>query len=488
MVLLEVAKKSLLAAEKHLALNALISVQSRPELFSQVQASQERISAGESKSPIDGQLIAVKDNICTTDFPTTCASKLLEQYISPFDATVVRKAKEAGAVIMGKTNMDEFGMGSHSMYSHFGSVMQPAEDGQPARSAGGSSGGSAVAVATGMCHAALGTDTGGSVRLPAAYCGVVGFKPSYGMLSRWGVIAYANSLDTVGILGRRISSVQKLYDAINGYDDNDPTSITPQTRERVQDRLSRNRRRGQGLTIGYPEEFNLVELDDSVRNTWEKTLAHLNLQSHKVVPVSLPHTKHALSAYYVLAPAEASSNLAKYDGVRYGYRDPADRLQDGLLFSPTRANFGAEVRRRIIAGAYSLSSEAIDNYFLKAQSARRIIQRDFSNVFAQPNYLITDTPEEGRGGEGVDVLIAPCALSKAPFLEDVKMQKSPLDSYVNDVLTVPASLAGIPAICLPVMHGENDSVGMQVMAQYGDEETMWEVAKLIEEGLGPKAD
>ncbi|PWW75547.1 Glutamyl-tRNA amidotransferase subunit A, mitochondrial [Tuber magnatum] len=472
MALLEIAKKSLLAAEKYFALNSFISVQSRPELFGQIQASQERIYAdsGESKSSIDGQLIAVKDNICTTDFPTTCASKLLEQYTSPFDATVVRKAKEAGAVIMGKTNMDEFGMGSHSMYSHFGPVMQSAKDGQPARSAGGSSGGSAVAVATGMCYAALGTDTGGSVRLPAAYCGVVGFKPSYGMLSRWGVVAYANSLDT----------------ATNGHDDCDPTSITPQTRERIQDRLSRGRRKGQRLVIGYPKEFNLVELDDSVRNAWETTLAHLNSQSHKIVAVSLPHTKHALSAYYVLAPAEASSNLAKYDGVRYGYRDPADRSEDGLLFSPTRANFGAEVRRRIIAGAYSLSSEAIDNYFLKAQSARRIVQRDFSNAFAQPNYLTTDNPEEGRGGEGVDVLIAPCSLSKAPFLEDVKMQKSPLDSYVNDVLTVPASLAGIPAICLPVMHGEEGPVGMQVMAQYGDEETMWEVAKIIEEGLGPK--
>jgi len=367
---------------------------------------------------------------------------------------------------------------------------------------------------------ALGTDTGGSVRLPAAYCGVVGFKPSYGMLSRWGVVAYANSLDTVGILGRSISSVQKLYgilrfptfhltrltliDAINSHDDNDPTSLTPQTRERVQDLLSRSRRKGRRLAVGYPEvypslsnvrprpntsqEFNLVELDDSVRAAWENTLAHLSSQSHKIVPVSLPHTKHALSTYYVLAPAEASSNLAKYDGVRYGYRDPADRSQNGLLFSPTRANFGAEVRRRIIAGAYSLSSEAIDNYFLKAQSARRIIQRDFSNAFAQPNYLITDNPEEGRGEGGVDVLIAPCSLSKAPFLEDVKMQKSPLDSYVNDVLTVPANLAGIPAICLPVMHGGGGSVGMQVMAQYGDEETMWEVAKIIEEGLGPKAE
>lgn len=227
-------------------------------------------------------------------------------------------------------------------------------------------------------------------------------------------------------------------------------------------------------------------MDDSVRNAWENTLSHLNLQSHRIVPVSLPHTKHALSAYYVLAPAEASSNLAKYDGVRYGYRDTADRSEDGHLFSPTRANFGAEVHRRIIAGAYSLSSEAINNYFLKAQSARRIIQHDFSNAFAQPNYLITDNPEEGRGGEGVDVLIAPTSLSKAPFLEDVKMQKSPLDSYVNDVLTVPASLAGIPAICLPVAHGEKDSVGIQVMAQYGDEEMMWEVAKIIEEGLGPK--
>jgi aspartyl-tRNA(Asn)/glutamyl-tRNA(Gln) amidotransferase subunit A len=212
----------------------------------------------------------------------------------------------------------------------------------------------------------------------------------------------------------------------------------------------------------------------------------LSSLSHEIVAVSLPTTKHALSAYYVLAPAEASSNLAKYDGVRYGHRELQDRTEDGLLFAPTRqSGFGEEVRRRILLGAYTLSSEAIDNYFLKAQAIRRLVRGDFDAAFAQPNFLLSDQVERK---EGVDVLIAPCALSTAPLLEEVLNEKSPLDSYVNDVLTVPASLAGIPAVCLPVQtEGGGPPVGMQVMAQYGDEETMWEVAKLIEESLSPES-
>lgn len=230
----------------------------------------------------------------------------------------------------------------------------------------------------------------------------------------------------------------------------------------------------------------MEELTPATRSAWGKTLSYLSSLSHEIVPVSLPTTKHALSAYYVLAPAEASSNLAKYDGVRYGYREPQDRTEDGLLFAPTRqAGFGEEVRKRILLGAYTLSSEAIDNYFLKAQAIRRLVQRDFDAVFAQPNFLLADRVERKNGG--VDMLIAPCTLSTAPLLEEVQNEESSLDSYVNDVLTVPASLAGIPAVCLPVQTEEGGlSVGMQVMTQYGDEETMWEAAKLIEEFLSPK--
>jgi aspartyl-tRNA(Asn)/glutamyl-tRNA(Gln) amidotransferase subunit A len=223
----------------------------------------------------------------------------------------------------------------------------------------------------------------------------------------------------------------------------------------------------------------LEELTPSVRTAWQRTLAHLSSLGHTIHPVSLPMTLHALSAYYILAPAEASSNLAKYDGVRYGHRAPADRDDSGILFSPTRASFGNEVRRRILLGAYTLSSKAINNYFLKAQAVRRLVQQDFDSVFSMPNFLFRDEVKGGK--EKIDVLLAPTALSTAPPLEEVLGEKSPLDSYVNDVLTVPASLAGIPAASVPVATGEEGlSVGMQIIAQYGDEERVWEVAKAIE--------
>ncbi|RPB16959.1 amidase signature enzyme [Morchella conica CCBAS932] len=446
-----------------------------------VQKKSEHSSS--SSSSIDGRIIAVKDNICTTDLPTTCASEMLRDYVSPYEATVVQNLKRAGAIIMGKTNMDEFGMGSHSIYSAFGAVVGPSppEDPQP-RSAGGSSGGSAVAVAMGMCDAALGTDTGGSVRLPASYCGVVGFKPSYGMLSRLGVVAYANSLDTVGILGK-------------DHDPRDPTSLSPETRKRLRENLSKSSYNKASLRIGIPTEYNVTELTPAVREAWETTAQTLLSLGHRITPISLPHTPHSLSSYYVLAPAEASSNLAKYDGVRYGHRSAADRSSpDNILFAPTRHDgFGAEVRRRILMGAYALSSEAKENYFIQAQRVRALVQSDFDAAFVQPNWLKMRHKDKRApprdGGQGrVDVILAPCALSAAPLLSDVRAQRSPLDAYVNDVLTVPASLAGVPAVSVPVWveggrNPEGRPIGMQVMTQFGDEGVLWEAAKILE-GLG----
>lgn len=430
--------------------------------------------------------MAVKDNICTSDLPTTAGSRILERFKSPYDATVVSKLRQAGAVIVGKTNLDEFGMGSHSTHSHFGSVCQiDPTDGATELSAGGSSGGSAVAVATGQCWAALGTDTGGSVRLPAAYTGVVGFKPSYGRLSRWGVIAYANSLDTVGILAKSSSDARTVFESLDEYDTQDPTSLTPSTRARIA--TSHLSKRNRKLRIGLPIEYNISELTPSVRNAWLTTLQSLQKSGHSIHPVSLPSTRHALSAYYVLAPAEASSNLAKYDGVRYGTRSPSpDGSPSSVLFAKTRGDgFGEEVKRRILLGAYSLSAEAIDNYFIQAQKVRRLVQRDFDAAFTAANPLLSSnsgSEQSTLNEDGVDVLICPTAPSPPPTIQEVKKQ-DPLQAYTNDVFTVPASLAGLPALSVPAraeQDGQGENIGMQVIGQFGDDQLVLDVGEMIE--------
>ncbi|KAI5794440.1 amidase signature domain-containing protein [Peziza echinospora] len=469
-------------------LNAFTNVRLPESLMKEAALAGERLTAGTPLSPIDGKIIAVKDNICTDDIPTTCSSEMLREYTSPFAATAVKRLNQYGAIILGKTNMDEFGMGSHSINSAFGPVRRPksaisAEEID--RSAGGSSGGSAAAVAARLCDGALGTDTGGSVRLPAAYCGVYGLKPSYGMISRWGVVAYSNSLDTVGILARDSTLVKNIFTAISGHDEHDPTSLTQVTRSRIIETIeSRNSRRGtEPLTIGIPLEYNVSELSPSILAAWKHTINKLTKLGHKVKVVSLPNTKHALSTYYIIAAAEASSNLAKYDGLRYGARQNTD-WSDGVLFANTRkTGFGDEVRRRILLGTYSLSATAMDNYFIQAQRVRRLIQNDFNSAFSLPHLLHDHGIETtNKDTSGVDVLLAPCSLSPAPPLADVLAAKSPLDAYVNDVLTVPASLAGIPALCIPVQNpsGDSEPLGMQLLAQFGDENALFEIAKVLE--------
>ncbi|KAI8936795.1 hypothetical protein NX059_006038 [Plenodomus lindquistii] len=436
---------------------------------------------------VQGMPIAVKDNICTTDLKTTASSALLKDFTSPYDATVVTLLKDAGAAIIGKTNMDEFGMGSHSTNSHFGPVKMQRFQGEEA-SAGGSSGGSALAVASGQCWAALGTDTGGSVRLPAAYTGVIGFKPSYGRLSRWGVIPYANSLDTVGILGRTVQAVKTVYGTLDVHDPRDPTSLTPATRFR----LGKHARRPQ--RIGVPLDYNIATLHPLVRKAWFQTLRNLQAAGHTIHPVRLPSTQHALSAYYVLAPAEASSNLAKYDGVRFGSRAQGiDGTPESVLFARTRGQgFGQEVQRRILLGAFSLSAQAIDNYFIQAQKIRRLVQKDFDSVFAAPNPLLErlSNSEQKPKWDMMDALICPTAPTLAPPLSDVKDQ-DPLQAYMNDVFTVPASLAGLPAISVPVpiepeADGTGDSepdivrsAGIQIIGQFGDDRMVLDLAAAI---------
>lgn len=452
---------------KHSRLNAFVSL---------AQGTPVAASRADARSPF-GKLIAIKDNICTAALPTTAASGALSRFKSPYEATVAQKLREAGATLVGKTNLDEFGMGSHNLHSHFGPTKQEREGED--LSAGGSSGGSAVAVATGQCWAALGTDTGGSVRLPAAYTGTVGFKPSYGRLSRWGVIAYANSLDTVGIFGRNVASVESVFTLLDLHDPQDPTSLPPSTRSR----LGLHRRpANEPLRIGVPVDYNISTLHPDVRNAWLRSLRFLHSQGHSLHTVRLPATQHALSAYYVLAPAEASSNLAKFDGVRYGSRtEGKDGTPGSVLFAETRGyGFGPEVQRRILLGAFSLSAQAMDNYFIKAQKVRRLVQQDFDNVFAVPNPLLNTQAEVDQGG--VDLLLCPTAPTLAPKLSHVEKQE-PLHTYMNDVFTVPASLAGLPAISIPVRADEAPRVkpsappGIQIIGQYGDDMLVLRIAQ-----------
>ncbi|EJP65269.1 glutamyl-tRNA(Gln) amidotransferase subunit A [Beauveria bassiana ARSEF 2860] len=440
--------------------------------------------------------LAVKDNIATTGLPTQCASGILGTHASPFEATIVKQLRARGASVVGKTNMDEFGMGSHSTNSAHGAVFNPLSKGEQL-SAGGSSGGSAVAVQLGDADIALGTDTGGSVRLPAAYTGVVGYKPSYGLLSRFGVVPYANSLDTVGILANDVTAIQDVVFNTGlhmEHDPNDPTSLSSMTRQRCAKALPFQLPPMHHVTIGIPAEYNIEELDPTVRETWAATATNLEAQGARIVPVSLPSTKEALCAYYVLAPAEASSNLAKYDGVRYGVRGENGDAAGDTLYSEARGSgFGEEVKRRILLGTYSLSSEAIDNYFIQAQKVRRRVQQDFDKIFSFENPLyeprqfdLSDMSADleladKRGPVQVDFLLCPTAPSFPPKLKDLET-KSSVDAYTNDVFTVPASLAGLPAVSVPVWPEQSRlPVGMQLIAQYWDDQRLLSMARKIKE-------
>ncbi|VDC02898.1 unnamed protein product [Peniophora sp. CBMAI 1063] len=422
---------------------------------------------------------------------------MLRDYTPPFDATVVDILRREGAHLAGKTNLDEFGMGSLNAHSAFGPVTNPfnsAVADAPRHAAGGSSGGSAAAVAAGLCDAALGTDTGGSVRLPASYCGVVGLKPSYGMLSRWGVISYADSLDCVGILGKDVETTLTLFDTISQYDPKDPTSASDAVRRRAKtgcDEHMSSWAKGDNLTglrVGVPQEYFPASLSEEVQQRLRDVLKALREAGAELVPVSLPNTKYALSAYYVLASAEASSNLARYDGVQYGLQVPPQPHQIGTVadtYALSRtAGFGPEVQKRILLGAYALSAEAFDNYFLKAQRLRNLIREDFRSVFSVPDPLIDATSSPS---DGVHVLLHPSAIRTAPLLPDateaeVEIKSDGAGEYVQDVLTVPASLAGLPAVSVPApCTGDQWPIGVSVVGQWGCEEMVLRVAHAIED-------
>ncbi len=416
-----------------------------------------RIKRGGKCGLLAGVPVAVKDNICTRGLKTTCASKLLGNFVPTYDAHVTERLKAEGAVILGKTNLDEFAMGSSTENSGFKPTRNPWDT---SRIPGGSSGGSAAAVAAGMAYMAIGSDTGGSVRQPAGLCGVVGLKPTYGRVSRYGLVAFGSSLDQIGPLTRDVRDAALLLQVIGGHDGRDSTCA----REPVPDYLSDIDGSIDGVRIGIPREYFGEGLNDEVRQAVEDVIKTYRGLGANVVEISLPHTSHAVAVYYIIATAEASSNLARYDGVRYGYRTTAS---DGIIdmYSRTRAEgFGSEVKRRIMLGTYALSSGYYDAYYLKASKVRNLIRQDFLSVFDK---------------EKVDVILGPT--SPTPAFRIGERIENPLEMYLSDVFTIPANLAGIPGVSIPCgFTGDNLPVGVQLMGRHFDEITLLKVARAFE--------
>ncbi len=435
-------------------INAFITI-CKEEALADARAADQRIAAGKA-APLTGIPIALKDIFNTTGIRTTCASRILENYVAPYDATAVAHLKDQNAVLLGKLNMDEFAMGSSNENSAFGPVHNPWNtECVP----GGSSGGSAASLAARQAVATLGTDTGGSIRLPAAHCGVVGLKPTYGRVSRYGVIAYASSLDQVGPLARNVEDCALLLQAIAGFDSADSTSVdtpVPDYTATLADSVA-------GLKIGLPREYFIEGLDDDVRRAVDQAIATYKSLGAELVEVSLPHTDYAVACYYLIATAEASSNLARYDGVRFGRRaaDSKDLID---MYTRSRAEgFGAEVKRRIMLGTYALSSGYYDAYYLKAQKVRTLIRQDFTEAFSK-----------------VDVLLTPVAPTPA-FLLGEKTD-DPLQMYLSDIFTVPVNLAGTCSMSLPC--GLSDTglpIGLQLVGKPFDEATLLQTAYAFEQ-------
>ena len=444
--------------EKEPLIHAYITV-TRDMALEQAAHADQVISQGGEVPPLAGIPIAVKDLLCTKGIKTTCASKILANYVPPYNATVVDRLFEQGAVLMGKANMDEFAMGSSTENSALGLTRNPVD---PERVPGGSSGGSAAAVAAGETVAAIGSDTGGSIRQPASFCGIVGMKPTYGRVSRYGLIAYASSLDQVGPLCRTVEDCALILNAIAGHDRRDSTSADMACPDFL-DSLDRDL---DGVHIGLPKEYFVEGMDAAVK---EKVMAAVSLlegNGAKVKEVSLPHTPYAVGAYYLIATAEASSNLARYDGVKYGVRPPGDFEDIIAMYQQTRSEgFGREVQRRIMLGTYVLSAGYYDAYYVKAQKARTLIREDFTRTFEEVDCLITP--------------VSPCL----PFKFGEKAAE-PLQMYLVDIYTVSANLAGVPAMSMNCGTVDGLPVGLQIIGKPFDEEMLFRVAHAYQELRG----
>jgi aspartyl-tRNA(Asn)/glutamyl-tRNA(Gln) amidotransferase subunit A len=420
--------------------------------------SDARISKGEARH-LDGVPIAVKDLFCTEGVETTAGSKILKGFVPPYESTVTANLWRAGACMLGKTNLDEFAMGSANVTSAYGHVESPWRrpgDNRPLVP-GGSSGGSAASVAARAALSAIGTDTGGSIRQPAGFCGIVGLKPTYGRCSRWGIVAFASSLDQAGPMTRDVRDAAIMLKAMAGHDPRDSTSAdlkVPDFEQAVGQSVK-------GLKIGIPKEYRIDGMPKEIEALWQRGIDWLKSADATTVEISLPMTRYALATYYIIAPAEASSNLARYDGVRFGLRVPGESLDE--MYENTRgAGFGAEVRRRILIGTYVLSAGYYDAYYLKAQKVRALIARDFEQAFKQCDAILTPT--------------AP----SAAFAIGEKMD-DPISMYLNDVFTVPVNLAGLPGISVPAgLSGEGLPLGLQVIGRAFDEEMVLRVGSAIE--------
>lgn len=448
--------------EKHRDLNAFIT--ETPDIARELaKASDKKIRDGNAGA-MEGIPLGIKDLFCTEGVLTTAASHILNGFTPPYESTVSSRLRNAGAVMIGKTNLDEFAMGSTNETSYYGSVKNPwtPKDAKTPLVAGGSSGGSACAVSAGLCMAATGTDTGGSIRQPASFCGITGIKPTYGRCSRFGIIAFASSLDQAGPMTRSVTDAAIMLQAMAGFDEKDSTSApndVPDFESVLGDSIK-------GLKVGIPKEYRPKELNPEIAELWDKGIAFIKSAGAEVVEVSLPHTKYALAAYYVIAPAECSSNLARYDGIRFGLRVNGENLDD--LYMKTRAEgFGEEVKRRIMIGTYVLSAGYYDAYYLRAQKVRKLIAGDFAKAF-----------------ENVDIMLTPTTPSPAFAIGDEAM-KDPLTMWLNDVFTVPASLAGLPAMSLPIgLSKKGLPLGLQLIGRPFDEETVFKTAYIIEKLAG----
>ena len=426
--------------------------------FNEDNIHQQLASHTNRDSLLNGIPIAIKDLFCTKSMPTTAASKILKDFKPPYESFVTQKLLNSGSIFLGKTNCDEFAMGSANTTSFFGSVINPLSEKNKPLVPGGSSGGSAAAVAAKLCLGATGTDTGGSIRQPASFCGIVGIKPTYGLCSRWGIIAFASSLDQAGVFANNVEDSAILLKSIAAYDNQDSTSVNvkiPNYSELIDTDMT-------GKVVGIPQEYNVEGIPEEVSVVWENAIKKLENGGAKIKKISLPHTKYALPTYYIIAPAEASSNLARYDGVKYGFRSENNNSLDEMYEMTRGEGFGKEVKRRILIGTYVLSAGYYDAYYLKAQKVRKLITNDFMEAYKECDFILTPT--------------APSAAFPIGEKDD-----DPIKMYLNDVFTVPASLAGIPGISIPFGKSkEGLPLGVQILAKHFDEQAIFNVASYLE--------
>jgi aspartyl-tRNA(Asn)/glutamyl-tRNA(Gln) amidotransferase subunit A len=459
----EVADAHIGAIEQARSLNAYV-LETPDVARKMAKESDARIAAGKA-GPLEGIPLGIKDLFCTKGVRTTASSHILGNFIPPYESTVTAQLWRDGAVMLGKLNNDEFAMGSSNETSHFGPVQSPwrRRGSNTPLVPGGSSGGSAAAVAARLCLGSTGTDTGGSIRQPAAFTGIVGIKPTYGRCSRWGIVAFASSLDQAGPFARDVRDTAILLRSMAGYDPKDTTSVD----RPVPDYEAALGRSVKGMKIGIPKEYRLDGMAEEIDTLWEQGIEWLRQAGAEIVPISLPHTKYALPAYYIVAPAEASSNLARYDGVRYGLREEGrDVIR---MYEATRAaGFGKEVRRRVMIGTYVLSAGYYDAYYLRAQKVRTLIKKDFEDCF----------------DAGVQAILTP-ATPSAAFGIGEKSGADPIEMYLNDVFTVTVNMAGLPGIAVPAgLSADNLPLGLQLIGRPFEEETLFSLGHVIEQAAG----